>query len=527
MKCEEVTAMETCTVNLVYTTDVHGQLTPYNFANRGRTSKGLSRLKTYLDRMTGERILIDGGDILQGSPLVDQWIHHPERGTCPVATVLNHLGYDYVTIGNHEFNYGREILDAYVGALGAKVLCGNIYRGGRQVYPAYAIRMLPCGVRLGIVGAVTQAVPGWEKPSNIRNMTFEDAYESIRKNVEDIRDKVDAVVVLYHGGIEKDLPTGLPVGPKTSENEGYKIARNIGAEVVLTGHQHRNIADAVGGTCIVQVADQASAFALVQMTFDKEDGVWRHRKSEAATKSLADIPSDEGTEALVADLARETDLELDRVLLHLAGTSLVVDDPFLARRDNHPIFELVNRAQLWASGAMLSSASLPNMVPGLRSQVTMRDIAATFIYPNSLCVLEIDGSVLKAALEKSAEYFAVDADGNVIINPSHFRPKIEHYNYDVFAGVSYRIDVAKPQGFRVANVRYAGKPVKDDQFFTIALNNYRAGGGGQYDMFKDAKLVKEITSTTADIVVEYLITHPEVRITKPKYPVIETSTVRK
>ncbi|MFA5006205.1 MAG: bifunctional UDP-sugar hydrolase/5'-nucleotidase [Candidatus Izemoplasmatales bacterium] len=518
--------METARIHIVFTTDVHGQLTPVNFATRGRSSKGLSRLKNFLDGLEGERILIDGGDILQGSPLIDHWIGKTDRGPCPVATVLNRLGYDYVTIGNHEFNYGMDVLSAYTSDLSAQVVCGNVRVHGKQLYPGHAVRTFANGVRIGFVGAVTQAVPSWEKPSNIRGVAFEDAYAMIRREVAEIRDGVDCVVAIYHGGIEKDIPTGLPIGPRTSENEGFKIAKHAGADVILTGHQHRNVIDRVDGRCIVQVTDQASAFALLTLTFAKEDGGWRFDGCEAETRSLSDFESDPDIEDLLSDLTKETDVVLDRVLLHLRGTGLVVRDPFTARRDNHPLFRLLNQAQLWRSGAMLSSASLPNAVPGLKAKVTMRDIAATFIYPNSLMVLEIDGRRLKAALEKTAEYFALGTDGDVVINPAHFRPKIEHYNYDVFAGIAYTIDVSRPQGSRISELRYRRRPVRDDDVFTIALNNYRAGGGGQYAMFKDAKLLKEITSSTADIVVEYLVAHPDFRSRRSYYPIIRTGTRR-
>ncbi|MFH0993356.1 MAG: bifunctional UDP-sugar hydrolase/5'-nucleotidase [bacterium] len=506
-------------ITLIYTSDVHGSLTPYNFALRGRTSKGLSRLKTFVDGFSGDRIVLDGGDILQGSPLIDQWIKHPDRGVCPVALVMNRIGYDYVTIGNHEYNYGLDILKAYTDGLDATVLCANV-RGpeGKPVYCGWDIKTFPNGIRIGVVGAITQAVPGWEKPENIRGITFLDAFTVIKEQVERIRDKVDAVVVLYHGGIEKDITTGLPIGPKTSENQGYKIAKHAGADVVLTGHQHRNVADQVDKTCILQVADSASSFGVVTMSFTAEAEGWRLTEAAAMTRPFADIPSDTATEALVADLAAETDVVLDEVLVDLAGQTLVVGDPFAARRDNHPIFKLVNDAQIWASGAMLSAASLPNEIPGLKTQVTMRDIAATFLYPNSLYVLEIDGAILKAAMEKSAEYFAVDDQNKIVINPSHFRPKIEHYNYDVFAGVAYRIDVSRPIGSRITDLRRDGRPVMPDDVFTIALNNYRAGGGGQYSMFKDAKLVKEITKTTADIVIDFLLAHPQIDIEPLRYP---------
>ena len=514
-------------ITLIYTSDVHGSLTPYNFALRGRTSKGLSRLKTFLTGFAGDRIVLDGGDILQGSPLVDQWIKHPARAICPVALVLNRIGYDYVTIGNHEYNYGTDILKAYTDALEATVLCGNVLGpDGKPVYLPYAIKTFENGIRIGIVGAITQAVPGWEKPENISGITFLDAFTVIKENVERIRGQVDAVVVLYHGGIEKDIATGLPVGPKTSENQGYKIAKHSGAQVVLTGHQHRNVADHVDHTCILQVADSASAFGIVTMSFASTESGWHLTGAEAMTRPFADIPSDPETEALVADLAAETDIVLDEILVDLAGQNLVVGDPFAARRDNHPIFKLVNDAQLWASGAMLSAASLPNEIPGLKTQVTMRDIAATFLYPNSLYVLEIDGVILKAAMEKSAEYFALDDQGRIIINPSHFRPKIEHYNYDVFQGVEYKIDVSRPIGSRISDLRRAGQPVMPDDVFTIALNNYRAGGGGQYVMFKEAKLVKEITKTTADIVIDYLLAHPQIDIEPPLYPQLMKSAAR-
>ena len=157
-----------------------------------------------------------------------------------------------------------------------------------------------------------------------------------------------------------------------------------------------------------------------------------------------------------------------------------------------PIADFINRVQLYFSGAQVSAVGLANDIAGFKEKVSTRDIIATYPFPNTLVVFNITGKNLKLAMERSAEYFAYDADGKLTISDKFLSPKVEHYNYDYFAGVDYKIDPSKPIGSRIVKLEYQGKPVTDKQMLTLCLNNYRASGAGEYPMYKECTIAKEI-----------------------------------
>ena len=145
------------------------------------------------------------------------------------------------------------------------------------------------------------------------------------------------------------------------------------------------------------------------------------------------------------------------------------------------IAKLFSDVQLRASGAQLSAVSLANEVMGFGESVTRRNILASYPYSNTLMVLEITGATLRA-MERSAAYFDLDERGCLTISETFLLPKVEHYNYDYYAGVEYRMDVTKPVGERVVLLQYQGKPVQPTDVFSICMSNYRASGAGGYEM---------------------------------------------
>ena len=153
-------------IKILYTTDTHGRLSAYDFLNKNYGAFGLSRLSSYLNKLTFPYLLLDNGDSLQGSPLLDYT--RKNNLTNPVAKVFNALNYDYVTIGNHDFNYGLPYLQAFQEQLKSEILCANIYQNNKPFFKPYAIHELS-GLRIGIIGLITEYTPFWEKPSHIRN----------------------------------------------------------------------------------------------------------------------------------------------------------------------------------------------------------------------------------------------------------------------------------------------------------------------------------------------------------------------
>lgn len=511
--------MKNYTLNIIYTSDVHGSLVPVNFGLNKKDFKGLSRLKTYIDSLDGEFLLLDNGDILQGSPLMNYWLTNEKDSQTPTSIMMNHLGYHYSTLGNHDFNYGKKILDKYIKESNHDFICCNVLYMNKNYCKPYEIINLNNEIKIGIIGAVTQAVPNWEKPSNISHFKFLDAFESIKKYVDEIRNLVDCIIVLYHGGIERDIITGIPLGRKSSENEGYKIASELPIDVLLTGHQHNETNGYINNTLVLQTSHSAYDFGEVNLTFEYNNNHWILQDKIGSIKKMI-YESDTVSEKLLNKLINNTNNYLDQILVTTAGESLLIDDPFEARLNNHPLFKIVNEAQKWISGVSISAASLPNQIPGLKHLISMRDLESTFVYPNTLFVIEVTGKTLKMALEKTACYYSLN-DGKIEVNPLFIYPKIEHYNYDIYSGIDYTIDVTKPPFSRIESAKYQGNEIDDNQLYQVVLNNYRAIGGGDYLMYRNQKVVKEINMTTSEIIIEYFKNHPHLLIEKENNPIIK------
>jgi 2',3'-cyclic-nucleotide 2'-phosphodiesterase/3'-nucleotidase len=335
-------------------------------------------------------------------------------------------------------------------------------------------------------------------------LTFVDAYRAIKTEVECLRPHVDLIVVLYHGGFEADLATGKPVGRQTDENQGYLISTIPGIDLLLTGHQHVPTVRVKDGIHLLQTSFSARDVGVAKVAFDQtcvHVECHLHRLTEREDAVLVETLRDdeEATRSWLDAYLGETDQDM------------TIKDPLSCRRTKHPLFQLINDIQRKHTGADLSCASLPNHPPGFQKRINRRDVAANFVYPNTIFVLKITGRILKAALERSAEYFEWN-DGNVTIAESFLKPKLEHYNYDVYDGIEYVFDVRRPKGSRVIRLTRHGQSIREEDTFTLALNNYRAAGGGDYAMFEQAAVLKEFDQPLSDWIAEAISSQPRLHI---------------
>jgi 2',3'-cyclic-nucleotide 2'-phosphodiesterase/3'-nucleotidase len=176
------------------------------------------------------------------------------------------------------------------------------------------------------------------------------------------------------------------------------------------------------------------------------------------------------------------------------------------------IADFFNTVQLWASGADVSCAALGNELRGFDSEVTVRDVVASYVYSNTLAVLEVTGVVLKLALEQCARYFAAADDGTVRIAESFLSPKVAHYNYDYFKGVEYVFDLLQPEGQRVVSLTRNGVSVAMDDKLTLVMCDYRSTGAGDFDFYCDCPRVRDIQTEVSELILSYLVEHPYVEI---------------
>ena len=484
-------------LKILYTSDTHGHIFPWNYGTGEKQAEGLLSLEKIFEK-DGNTLIIDGGDTTQGSPFT-MFTHKLETAKHPIATVMNKGKYDYVTLGNHDFNYGEEHLRKYLNDLKATCLCGNVVdTAGTLPVKTWEVRVMENGLRVGIVGVVTDYITVWERPENIQNLQFLSPFDVARQALTEMEEeKVDLKICLYHGGFEADLRTG-EVLSTTHENIGYKIATELDFDLLLTGHQHMAIEEAiVKDTHIVQPTSNAEHYLEVTVDFsEKEKKISSMFKT--GTTDFDDTDLDE-----VLTLEKEVQTWLDTPVGHLSEP-LLPDTKAMMALCGSPIADFFNQIQLEVTGADISCTSLGNDIKGFDEDVTVRDVVSTYIFPNTLCVIEVTGLILKQALERTASYLRWSNCGTVEVSKSFVYPKVEHFNYDYFANVTFDVDLRKTIGSRVSNIKVRGKDVQPADTFSLVMNNYRTTGAGGYECYIGCPLLKEGTTELAELIINYL-----------------------
>lgn len=499
-------------IKILATSDVHGYISPYRYSDKTLAMQGLARLSGHIQRLRDENtLLIDNGDCLQGSPLNYYHSLYEKEEIHPMAKAMNFLNYDYYNLGNHDFNFGLDMLHRYMNALNPKCLTGNLFENQKPLGKAYTIHHFDQDHCIALIGITTQHIPVWEQPRNIVGITFENAFDTVKKTVSLIKEKekVDGIVVVYHGGFERDLVSGEATELLTEENLGWKMCNEIdGIDLLISGHQHRSFVATCHGVLTTQTASNAQEMAYIEWDLDN------HLLQAELLK--ADQAIDEELMQVIEQEEAKTQKWLDEPLGCLKEGNLLVQDEFDARLNKHPVISFINQVQLsFAPQATLSAQALFNNAVGFNQSITMRDLVSTYVYPNTLMCLELDGKTLKLFLEKCTEYFAI-VDGKIGINPAFCAPKPQHYNYDMVDGLDYTIKVSNPIGSRIVKMVYQGKEVKMQDQFVMVMSNYRAGGGGDFDMLKSCKLVQDIQKDMVECLAEYIRNHPVLEVEHKK-----------
>lgn len=486
----------------IFTTDIHGTVSAKSNIDQKLNPNGLSRVSTYLKDLekTHEILLCDNGDNLQGSPLLT-YSHKHKLSPNPLALAMNEIEFMYENIGNHDFNYGEEILNQFLEDLGATCITSNVLYKDIPI-GSTQIHKFSDGTKLGLIGIVTDYIPHWELPENIRNFKFLNPLETVKNEVVELKENCDFVFVIYHGGIERDLETGIPTENLTGENIGYELTKIDGIDAIISGHQHRSINTKVNNTIILQCAMNASEV----MRIDIKD-----HQLEASLVSMADQDVDQVIENLIQPFEKDVNTWLDTIIGSLEDGDCFITNPFEARIHKHPMVSLLNQVQFSFTMAQISSTALFNQPLGLPQNIRMRDIVNNYVYPNSLVVKKLTGRALKEYLEQNAKYFSMK-DGEIIVTPEYDAPKPQHFNYDMLDGIDYTYKISNPIGKRLVEAKVNGQDLVDHDYYTIVMNNYRASGGGNFDIISDAITVTELPLDMTDLIAEYIEKNSPIKI---------------
>lgn len=540
-------SQQTTQLTLLATTDLHGRLQNWDYfkdapySDRFGNKIGLSAVSTIVDDVRDERgeqsvIVVDNGDFLQGTPMTTYYAKQApvtETGEeHPMATGYNAIGYDAQAPGNHEFDYGLDLLDSYVDDADFPVLAANVIstETGEPLLEPYTIITRKMGnkpVRVGILGLTTPGSMIWNKGHLEGKVTIEDMVTSAQKWVPRVKAAgADVVVVLSHAGIglsSYDTSTGLG-----EENPSDKIAAQVpDIDVMVLGHTHRVdaaeqfITNEVTGERVLLTQPMYWGQSVSDVTIDlkKIRGQWE--VVDANAEHILTSTVEEDPKLIEAtDPAHETTIDYVNTVIAQSVTELPATE---SRYRDTAIIDYIQMVQTETVTNALAGtqyAGLPVLsiaAPFSRTavfpegDVTIRDMAGLYIYDNTLEAVVLNGAQVKDFLEYSSKYFATVAPGETFdpetdTSVVYAGQQVWDYNYDIIAGIDYQIDLSQPVGSRIENMTRAdGTPVAADDQFVVALNNYRRSGGGNFPHVSTAPVVYNEMQEIRQLLIDWAV----------------------
>lgn len=489
------------TLLIAATTDVHGHLVGWDyFSGRADTARGLARAATIVDSLRaaapGRVVLVDAGDMLQGTPLTYVAARRDSFPVHPVIAAMNAMHYDAAAVGNHEFNYGLPFLRTAASEARFPLLAANAYPAAGP--PPFAGRTMVerGGARIALIGATTPGSNAWDRDNLAGRLTIGSIVPAVRAQVDSARrDRADVIVVVVHTGLGEPSSYDTVATRLPSENVAAEIARAVpGVDLIVYGHSHKQMVDTViAGTLLMQPKNWATSVAVAELHLARVDGRWRVASKRSSLVQAAGHAEDPGVLAAAA----AGDAAARKYVAMQIGSTNVRWSADSGRVEDTPITDFVLEVERRTAHSDLASTAVFDLKARIDSgAVTVGEIARLYPYENTLSAVRITGAQLRAYLEYSARYFGTYGSSEPPVHDD-----IPGYNFDIVAGADYTIDLSRPVGSRITALSVHGKPVSDGDSFSLALNNYRRSGGGGYAMLKDAPEVYTGTAEIRDLLI--------------------------
>ncbi|MFJ5454723.1 bifunctional metallophosphatase/5'-nucleotidase [Pectobacterium jejuense] len=510
-------AQEPVNITILGTSDLHGTFVPWDYATDTANMAGsLSQIATQVHKIRAQQpnvILVDAGDTIQGN-FVETFKNDK---TSPMILGFNALNYDVWVLGNHEFDFGLNVLSTSLDQFKGTALAGNIFwESGKPYLPAYKI-VERQGVKIGIIGMDTPMTAEFAKGTDrVKGLNFTDPVGAVKTVIQQLHGKVDAIVLVAHMGIDNENQRpGTGVGD---------IARaNPELAAIVAGHMHVKVdKEVINGVIVTEPDRYGRALSRIDLQFEQQNGKYVLINKDSYTYSIKDVDSDRKMEDIYEPYHNTLRANANRPIAQLLGHDLVPQDavkgiPQVHVQDTGISALFQEASRYYAPKAQVIALQIDNDRPKLNvGTIAAKDIAFNYQYAGGeITVYQLTGKELKKYMEWSAGYFNQLQDGDVTYSFNPQRRASKYSTNDFFDGVTYTIDLTKPAGQRITDLKMNnGTPVTDDMPIRLGMNSYRMGHltqkggvleGMQFPVLSDTKAeYGEEAGTIRNLTIRYL-----------------------
>ncbi len=473
-------------VEILFTTDVHGSVFPYNFVESRQTNQGLAHAYSYIESVrdtAAHTLLIDGGDFLQGTPVTYYYNHIDTAGTNIMARIFNFMKYDAVVVGNHDIEVGHGIYDKVRSQMQMPLLAANAVdtKTGEPYFQPYKVVDIE-GKKLVLLGMITPTIPYWLPEYLWHGMEFEDIVESSRKWVGIIREreKPDAIIGIFHSGFDYNYG-GQNANSYKNENAAQLVAMRVsGFDAILCGHDHkfydRKIKNPEGREIpFLDAGSRALRIGHMSLRFNADGSL------EVVDTKLVQLSDVEPSQVFLDEFqaSRRAVLDFSKQKVCTATDDIYAYEALFG---SSTFVEMLHRAMLSHTGADVSlTAPLLLGTKVKKGVVTVGKMFGIYRYENMVSVIRLTGKEIKDYLEYSYSLWVSNPDetGHILRLNKKNRLIGKSYHFDSAMGIDYTVDPYKPKGQRVNILGMSnGDKFSEDKEYNVVLNSFRCNGGG-------------------------------------------------
>ncbi|MEC3862471.1 bifunctional metallophosphatase/5'-nucleotidase [Mesobacterium sp. TK19101] len=477
-------------LTILHTNDFHARFEPISKYDsgcsedsnaEGKCFGGSARLMTAITEArarSNNSVLFDGGDQFQGTLFYTYY-----KGKL-AAEMMNKMGYDAMTVGNHEFDDGPEVLRGFMDAVTFPVLMSNADFSGEELLKDKLLKSTVIergGEKLGLIGLTPQDTDELASPGP--NVIFTDPVDAVQGEVDKLTaEGVNKIIVLSHSGYAVDKRVA---------------AETTGVDVIVGGHTNTLLGDMdgaegpyptmVNNTAILSAYAYGKFLGELNVTFN-DAGEIVEAKGQPLLMDAA-VHEDEATKARIAEAAQP--LEEIRQKVVASAADAIDGSRDVCRAMECPMGNLVADAMLARVKEQGIQIAIANG-GGLRASidagdVTMGEVLTVLPFQNTLSTFQVTGQTIIDALENGVSQIEEGAG-----------------RFPQVAGISFTVTAGNAPGSRISDVMVGGAPIDPAATYGVVSNNYVRNGGDGYKMFRDAMNVYDYGPDLADVTAEYL-----------------------